>query len=88
MSKSIISSGISNFERVVPLLPLYPPGLRADFALDTFFLFGSEEGGILELLLFKPFWLINNVTRSNNISSAALSDAVSDLSVSSKACTL
>jgi hypothetical protein len=55
MSKSIASSGLSAFASVVPLLPFCQPGWRADFALDTFCLFGSEAGGMLEFLLFKPF---------------------------------
>jgi hypothetical protein len=50
------------------------PGVCEDLALDTW------------VLLLKPFWLINNVTRSNNISSAALSagayPTVSDMAAS------
>ena len=47
MSKSITSSGLSTLERVVPLLPFCPSGLRADFALDNFFCSDLKQEGCL-----------------------------------------
>ena len=75
-----ISSGSSTFLRVVPTCPFWPPGFLPVFLFACFFLFGSLDGGLLLLVLFKFKRLTSKVMirmRISNIDFVAVDNCLS-----------